>query len=68
MLDTQKSEHAKRCIRTLEQIRRYTYKLSRMTKKLHPKASLHFSNVADELKDWREVLEEFIPEDYDEGK
>lgn len=67
-IQTAQAEHAKRCIQTLEQIRRYLYRLSNMVTELRPDASQKFGTWADELKDWRELLEEFIPYDYDEGK
>lgn len=63
-----KAEQAATCILLLEAIRTNLHSLSKMTQPLSSKASQQFSKYADELKDWREVLEEHIPQDYDVGK
>jgi len=61
-------EHAKNCIAVLEMIRREIVRLSKMVSRLKPEAGRQIHGYADWLKDWREVLEEFIPSEYDVGK
>jgi hypothetical protein len=63
-----KIQHAITCILLLEAIRTNIHILSEMVEKLNPKAAQKISGYADSLKDWRELLEEFIPFDYDVGK
>lgn len=61
-------DHAKRCIRRLEQIRRHIHYLSGMVQKLRPDIAREIHGHSDALKDYREVLEEYIPYEYDVGK
>ena len=61
-------EYAKACIKTLEATRKQIMLLANMTSKLRSDIKQNIGAYADRLKDYREVLEEFIPYDYDEGK
>ena len=62
------SEQAKYCIAQMELIRTQLIHLAETVRPLNPKVAAGFNACADRLKDWREVLEEHIPEDYDLGK
>ena len=62
------SEQAKYCIAQMELIRTQLIHLAETVRPLNPKVAAAFNACADKLKDWREVLEEHISEDYDLGK
>ena len=62
------SDHAKYCIAQLEQIRSTLYALAKHAATFSPKTGVALGVMAEQLKDWREVLEEHIPDEFDIGK
>ena len=62
------SDQAKYCIAQLEQIRLQLYHLAKHIVTYNPKVAKAVGTMADELKDWREVLEEHISDEFDIGK
>ena len=62
------SDHAKYCIAQLEQIRTALYTLAKHAATFSPKTGVALGVMAEQLKDWREVLEEHISDEFDIGK
>ena len=62
------SDQAKYYIAQLELIRIQLYHLAKHVVTCTPKVAKAIGTYADELKDWREVLEEHISDEFDIGK
>lgn len=61
-------EYAKASIQLLEHVRKGIMLLDELASKLRPDLKHKIGSHADSLKDYREVLEEFIEGEYDVGK
>jgi len=62
------SDHAKYCIAQLELIRSALYTLAKHAATFSPKTGVALGIMAEQLKDWREVFEEYIADEFDIGK